>query len=158
VERHHGRVRRLPRVRCALAGCPCHCPRLLPPPLLSRSVAVSFTLLLFALLTALTAMRKVRIGRLGIRVGDIVPRSHLIIAPQPAHEHLPRIQPAYAVSHPRRLSVAQHSILEEGSSLILGNGYITKGALVPTTLAPTPMLSDQRCGRAEIFGYWLWYC
>jgi hypothetical protein len=27
---------------------------------------------------------------------------------------------------------------------ILGKGYITKGALVPTTLAPTPRVSDQR--------------
>jgi hypothetical protein len=27
---------------------------------------------------------------------------------------------------------------------VLGKGYITKGALVPTTLAPTPRVSDQR--------------
>jgi hypothetical protein len=63
-------------------------------------------------------------------------RGCLTISPQPAHEHPPLActQPSRTVSHPadtrhRALGGAQHIIIEEGSFLGLGKGYITKEAL-----------------------------
>jgi hypothetical protein len=66
------------------------------------------------------------------------------------HVHRRATAPLIHAHAPQRLQeVLLVEILSEGSSLFLGNGYITKVALVPTTLAPTPRVSDQRLWQGE---------
>jgi hypothetical protein len=77
-------------------------------------------------------------------------RSCLTIAPQPAHETLRSQQPAHPGPHPadarhRALAgaTAWRPLLSERSSLSPGKRLHHQGALVPTTLAPTPRVSQR---------------
>ena len=73
-------------------------------------------------------------------------RIRLTHAPQPAYEYAPSHSAVSRRVPPTRraLDGACPPFSAKDPLLGLGKGYITKGALVPTTLAPTPRVSDQR--------------